>query len=167
MPTSVSIQSRTQRLLEHWMGEAVPDLAEACREHSLPREQQLVHELASVAQLQRKERRRDLRRAVQDAAERRGELAVRDRVGRRQVVGPRAVVTTEQVEGRVDVVVERDPAHVLLTRADAAAQPHPEREQQAPEEAAGAIFFLCSPWSNYIHGQTLHVTGGMFGGMTG
>src|SRR4029077_19418050 len=22
----------------------------------------------------------------------------------------------------------------------------------APEEAAGAIFFLCSPWSNYIHG---------------
>jgi 3-oxoacyl-[acyl-carrier protein] reductase len=37
----------------------------------------------------------------------------------------------------------------------------------APAEAAGAIFFLCSPWSNFIHGQTLHVTGGMFGGMTG
>jgi 3-oxoacyl-[acyl-carrier protein] reductase len=37
----------------------------------------------------------------------------------------------------------------------------------SPEEAAGGIFFLCSPWSNYIHGQTLHVTGGMFGGMTG
>ena len=37
----------------------------------------------------------------------------------------------------------------------------------SPEEAAGAIFFLCSPWSNYVHGQTLHVTGGMFGGMTG
>jgi len=36
-----------------------------------------------------------------------------------------------------------------------------------PEEAAGGIFFLCSPWSNYVHGQTLHVTGGMFGGMTG
>ncbi len=36
-----------------------------------------------------------------------------------------------------------------------------------PEEAAGAVFFLCSPWSNYVHGQTLHVTGGMFGGMTG
>jgi 3-oxoacyl-[acyl-carrier protein] reductase len=36
-----------------------------------------------------------------------------------------------------------------------------------PEEAAGAIFFLCSPWSNYVHGQTLHVTGGIFGGMTG
>jgi 3-oxoacyl-[acyl-carrier protein] reductase len=37
----------------------------------------------------------------------------------------------------------------------------------SPQEAAGAIFFLCSPWSNYVHGQTLHVTGGMFGGMTG
>jgi 3-oxoacyl-[acyl-carrier protein] reductase len=36
-----------------------------------------------------------------------------------------------------------------------------------PAEAAGGIFFLCSPWSNYVHGQTLHVTGGMFGGMTG
>jgi 3-oxoacyl-[acyl-carrier protein] reductase len=36
-----------------------------------------------------------------------------------------------------------------------------------PEEAAGSVFFLCSPWSNYVHGQTLHITGGMFGGMTG
>ena len=36
-----------------------------------------------------------------------------------------------------------------------------------PEEAAGGIFFLCSPWSNYVHGQTLHITGGIFGGMTG
>ncbi|HVE67774.1 MAG TPA: SDR family NAD(P)-dependent oxidoreductase [Solirubrobacteraceae bacterium] len=35
-----------------------------------------------------------------------------------------------------------------------------------PEEAAGGIFFLCSPWSNYIHGQVLNVTGGQFGGMT-
>ncbi|MGA2320704.1 MAG: SDR family oxidoreductase [Solirubrobacteraceae bacterium] len=36
-----------------------------------------------------------------------------------------------------------------------------------PAEAAGGIFFLCSPWSNYVHGQTLHVTGGLFGGMSG
>ena len=36
-----------------------------------------------------------------------------------------------------------------------------------PEEAAGGVFFLCSPWTNYVHGQTLHVTGGIFGGMTG
>ena len=36
----------------------------------------------------------------------------------------------------------------------------------SPEEAAGPIFFLCSPWSNYVHGQVLNVTGGQFGGMT-
>jgi 3-oxoacyl-[acyl-carrier protein] reductase len=35
-----------------------------------------------------------------------------------------------------------------------------------PTEAAGGVFFLCSPWSNYVHGQTLNITGGMFGGMT-
>jgi 3-oxoacyl-[acyl-carrier protein] reductase len=34
-----------------------------------------------------------------------------------------------------------------------------------PEEAAGGVFLLCSPWSNYVHGQVLNVTGGMFGGM--
>jgi 3-oxoacyl-[acyl-carrier protein] reductase len=33
------------------------------------------------------------------------------------------------------------------------------------EEAAGGIFLLCTPWSNYIHGQVLNVTGGQFGGM--
>jgi len=36
-----------------------------------------------------------------------------------------------------------------------------------PEEAAGGIFILCTPWANYIHGQVLHITGGQFGGMTG
>ena len=34
-----------------------------------------------------------------------------------------------------------------------------------PEEAAGPVFFLCSPWANYVHGQVLNVTGGSFGGM--
>jgi len=35
-----------------------------------------------------------------------------------------------------------------------------------PDEAAGGVFFLCSPWSNYVHGQVLNVTGGQFTGMT-
>jgi 3-oxoacyl-[acyl-carrier protein] reductase len=35
-----------------------------------------------------------------------------------------------------------------------------------PQEAAGGVFFLCSPWSNYVHGQTLNITGGQFTGMT-
>ncbi len=34
-----------------------------------------------------------------------------------------------------------------------------------PEEAAGGVFFLCSPWSNYVHGQVLNITGGILGGM--
>jgi 3-oxoacyl-[acyl-carrier protein] reductase len=36
----------------------------------------------------------------------------------------------------------------------------------SPQEAAGGVFFLCSPWSNYVHGQVLNVTGGQFVGMT-
>src|ERR671933_503783 len=35
-----------------------------------------------------------------------------------------------------------------------------------PDEAAGGVFFLCSPWSNFVHGQVLNVTGGQFSGMT-
>ncbi len=35
-----------------------------------------------------------------------------------------------------------------------------------PEEAAGGVFFLCSPWSNFVHGQVLNITGGQFGGMS-
>ncbi len=34
-----------------------------------------------------------------------------------------------------------------------------------PEEAAGGIFLLCTPWANFIHGQVLNVTGGQFTGM--
>jgi 3-oxoacyl-[acyl-carrier protein] reductase len=35
----------------------------------------------------------------------------------------------------------------------------------SPREAAGGVLFLCSPWSNYVHGQVLNITGGQFGGM--
>ena len=34
-----------------------------------------------------------------------------------------------------------------------------------PEEAAGGIFLLCTPWANFIHGQVINVTGGQFTGM--
>jgi len=34
-----------------------------------------------------------------------------------------------------------------------------------PEEASAPILFLCSPLADYVHGQVLNVTGGMFGGM--
>jgi 3-oxoacyl-[acyl-carrier protein] reductase len=35
----------------------------------------------------------------------------------------------------------------------------------SPTEAAGPVLFLSSPLANYVHGQVLNVTGGMFGGM--
>jgi len=35
-----------------------------------------------------------------------------------------------------------------------------------PEEAAGPILFLCSPWSNFVTGQVLTVNGGQMTGMT-
>ena len=34
------------------------------------------------------------------------------------------------------------------------------------EEAAGPIFFLCSPWSNFVHGQVITASGGQTTGMT-
>jgi 3-oxoacyl-[acyl-carrier protein] reductase len=35
-----------------------------------------------------------------------------------------------------------------------------------PAEAAGGVFFLCSPWSKYVTGQVLNITGGHWSGMT-
>jgi 3-oxoacyl-[acyl-carrier protein] reductase len=35
-----------------------------------------------------------------------------------------------------------------------------------PEEAAGPIFFLCTPWSNFVHGQVITASGGQMTGMT-
>jgi 3-oxoacyl-[acyl-carrier protein] reductase len=47
-----------------------------------------------------------------------------------------------------------------------AAQLIPLGRGARPEEAAGAIFFLCSPWSNFVQGQVLTVNGGQMTGMT-
>jgi 3-oxoacyl-[acyl-carrier protein] reductase len=35
-----------------------------------------------------------------------------------------------------------------------------------PEDAAGPIFFLCSPWSNFVQGQIITASGGQTSGMT-
>jgi 3-oxoacyl-[acyl-carrier protein] reductase len=35
-----------------------------------------------------------------------------------------------------------------------------------PAEAAGGIFLLCTPWSNFVHGQVLTVAGGQAEGMS-
>ena len=48
---------------------------------------------------------------------------------------------------------------------DLAAATIPLGRGATPEEAAGTIFFLCSPWSNFVHGQVVNVTGGQIAGM--
>jgi 3-oxoacyl-[acyl-carrier protein] reductase len=35
-----------------------------------------------------------------------------------------------------------------------------------PEDAAGPIFFLCSQWSNFVHGQVITASGGQTTGMS-
>jgi 3-oxoacyl-[acyl-carrier protein] reductase len=49
---------------------------------------------------------------------------------------------------------------------EAAANFIPLGRPATPREAAGGIFFLCSPWSDYVHGQVLNVTGGHLSGMS-
>jgi len=67
-------------------------------------------------------------------------------------------------------VMEIDGAKVQLGIPDQlrgmAAMLIPLGRPGTPAEAAGGVFFLCSPWSNYVHGQVLSITGGQFGGMT-
>jgi 3-oxoacyl-[acyl-carrier protein] reductase len=46
-------------------------------------------------------------------------------------------------------------------RLDATTPMIPMRRPGTPEEAAGAIFFFASPFSNYVSGQVLEVTGGL------
>lgn len=76
-------------------------------------------------------------------------------------------LTASKVE---DNVMEIDGEKVQLGIPDQlrgmAAMLIPLGRPGTPEEAAGGVFFLCSPWSNYVHGQTLNVTGGQFTGMT-
>jgi 3-oxoacyl-[acyl-carrier protein] reductase len=47
----------------------------------------------------------------------------------------------------------------------ALAQHIPLGRGATPEEAAGGIYYLCSPGSNYVHGQVLAVSGGLAVGM--
>jgi 3-oxoacyl-[acyl-carrier protein] reductase len=49
---------------------------------------------------------------------------------------------------------------------EAAPQIIPLGRPATPEEAAGAVFLLCTPWSNFIHGQVITASGGQTPGMT-
>lgn len=68
-----------------------------------------------------------------------------------------------------DNVIEIDGERIPLGVPDAMRQTVPGLAPlgrgATPQEAAGGIFLLCSPWSNFIHGQVLNVTGGQAVGM--
>ena len=49
---------------------------------------------------------------------------------------------------------------------DLAATIIPLGRPATPVDAAGPIFFLCTPWSNFVHGQVITASGGQMTGMT-
>jgi 3-oxoacyl-[acyl-carrier protein] reductase len=66
---------------------------------------------------------------------------------------------TMQIGGRTVQLGMPDQVHQIATALIPLGRPG------TPEEAAGGVFLLCTPWANYITGQALGVTGGQFGGM--
>ena len=71
-----------------------------------------------------------------------------------QTADSRMWVGAQEVQlGLPDSVREQAPASIPLGRPATA------------EEAASVILFLCSPWSNYVHGQVITASGGYLGGM--
>ena len=54
---------------------------------------------------------------------------------------------------------------VPAAQREAIAEIVPLGRHGTPEEAAGAVLFLCAPWSDYVNGQVLNVTGGYCSGM--
>jgi 3-oxoacyl-[acyl-carrier protein] reductase len=63
-------------------------------------------------------------------------------------------------------VETRMTADLPAAMRDAAPTIIPLGRPARPEEAAGAIFILCTPWSNFVHGQVITASGGQMTGMT-
>src|SRR6266536_1401715 len=135
-PTSVSIHNRTERLLEGWMREHVSGVLELLREHALALDEQMLDELAAVPCPQRQQGRRDRSRPVQHAPQRLRELGVSDRTGTGQVHRAGDPLLSERVQDGADLVVDRNPAHVLASGAHAAAEAEAERQKHAREDTA-------------------------------
>lgn len=85
------------------------------------------------------------------------------------VVAPRFIetrLTADRAEGHaIDVEGERIPVGIPQQARSMATGLIPLGRLGTLEEVAGAIFFLCSPWSNYVRGQVLTVSGGQLMGM--
>jgi 3-oxoacyl-[acyl-carrier protein] reductase len=59
------------------------------------------------------------------------------------------------------------PIGIEQTRRSAITELVPLGRAGRPSEVAHTVLFLCLPWSDYIHGQVISVTGGVTLGMSG
>jgi 3-oxoacyl-[acyl-carrier protein] reductase len=75
------------------------------------------------------------------------------------------LTASKEEGGKIELEGKEIPLGIPEQMRAMAAMMIPLGRPASPEEAAGPVFFLCSPWSNYVHGQVLNVTGGQFGGM--
>ena len=75
------------------------------------------------------------------------------------------LTASKEEGGTIEMAGKEIPLGIPEQMRAMAAMMIPLGRPASPEEAAGPVFFLCSPWSNYVHGQVLNVTGGQFGGM--
>jgi len=75
-------------------------------------------------------------------------------------------LTAPKVEGNtMEIDGETVQLGIPEPMRDMAAYVIPLGRPGTPEEAAGGVFYLCSPWSDFVSGQVLNVTGGQFTGM--
>ena len=75
------------------------------------------------------------------------------------------LTASKEEGGKIEMEGKEIPLGIPEQMRAMAAMMIPLGRPASPEEAAGPVFFLCSPWANYVHGQVLNVTGGQFGGM--
>jgi 3-oxoacyl-[acyl-carrier protein] reductase len=75
------------------------------------------------------------------------------------------LTASKEEGGKIEMAGKEIPLGIPEQMRAMAAMMIPLGRPASPQEAAGPVFFLCSPWSNYVHGQVLNVTGGQFGGM--
>jgi 3-oxoacyl-[acyl-carrier protein] reductase len=75
------------------------------------------------------------------------------------------LTASKEEGGKIEMEGREIPLGIPEQMRAMAAMMIPLGRPASPQEAAGPVFFLCSPWANYVHGQVLNVTGGQFGGM--
>ncbi len=75
------------------------------------------------------------------------------------------LTASKEEGGKIEMEGREIPLGIPEQMRAMAAMMIPLGRPASPKEAAGPVFFLCSPWANYVHGQVLNVTGGQFGGM--